>query len=54
MNVMSGPQEFQELRILGKDYKIKLMEIILLKMLNQFTSITTTGTKTPLTLSPKL
>ena len=27
MNVMSGPQEFQELRVLGKDYKIKIMEV---------------------------
>ena len=46
MNVTSGPPEFQEIRIFGKDYRLKFMEMILLKILKKFDYVTTTGSKT--------
>jgi len=45
-NVMSGPEEYQLLRCKGKDYRLKLMEKVLLFLTKHFDSITTTGTKT--------
>jgi len=45
-NVMSGAEEYQLLRIGGKDYRFKIMEKFLLNLTKQFDSVTTTGTKT--------
>lgn len=46
LNVMSGPQEFQLLRIWRKDYRLQVMEKFLLYLTKHFDGVTTTGTRT--------
>lgn len=46
LNIISGPEEYQLLRINGKDYRLKLMEKTLLYLTKYSNAITTTGTKT--------
>lgn len=46
LNVMSGPEEFQLLRLGGKDHKSIIMEKLLLNLTKYFDSITTTGSIT--------
>lgn len=46
LNVMSGPQEFQLLRIGKKDFRLKSLERLFLFLTNYFNSVTTTGNKT--------